>query len=147
LYYEHMFIKFAKKKRYMSRPKKERLIQMAPHFDGFEPAGSQYSRHSAVMIDFEEYEALNLCDYELLRHEEAAKLMNISRPTFTRIYERVRRKIAEAFIEGKPIRFNAGKSLTTHWFKCDNCNITFSHADNNRLICPVCKSNEIKINI
>ena len=54
-----------------------------------------------VSIDFEEYEALNLCDYELLNQAEAARLMKISRPTFTRIYESVRRKIARTIPGGR----------------------------------------------
>ena len=37
---------------------------MAPHFSGFNPQGVQSKPGSEVSINFEEYEALNLCDYE-----------------------------------------------------------------------------------
>ena len=76
---------------------------MAPCFGGFKPFGVLNEKQGRVMINIEEYEALKFCDYEHLTQLEAAELMNISRPTFTRIYESVRSKIARAFIEGLPI--------------------------------------------
>jgi len=47
----------------MARTKKNRLIQMAPHFGGFMPQGIQNKNGTEVYINFEDYEALNLCDY------------------------------------------------------------------------------------
>jgi predicted DNA-binding protein (UPF0251 family) len=130
----------------MARNKKDRLIQMAPHFLGFKPQGVQCKTSSEVSINFEEYEALNLCDYELLKHSEAAKLMKISRPTFTRIYESVRRKIAKAFIEGSCIHFENGNSIISGWYKCNDCQISFTLSDNSDKYCPVCKSQVITEN-
>jgi predicted DNA-binding protein (UPF0251 family) len=127
----------------MARNKKDRLIQMAPHFCGFSPQGVQSKPGSEVSINFEEYEALNLCDYELLNQSEAAKLMNISRPTFTRIYESVRRKIARAFIEGSYINFEDGNSTVSDWLKCDKCKISFTVTESTRNFCPICKSQVI----
>ncbi|MFT3844647.1 MAG: DUF134 domain-containing protein [Lacibacter sp.] len=130
----------------MARTKKNRLIQRAPHFEGFKPQGVQCNSGAEVTISFEEYEALNLCDYELLTQAEAAKLMNISRPTFTRIYESVRRKVATAFIEGGCIHFERGHADITDWYECSNCDITFTLIDNENKICPVCQSPSININ-
>lgn len=127
----------------MARTKKDRLIQMAPHFGGFAPIGVLSESHNEVLINFEEYEALNLCDYELLTQAEAAVLMNISRPTFTRIYESVRRKIAKAFIEGSPIHFEGGNVAFDNWYKCNTCQITFSLISEGDKCCPFCKSNMI----
>ena len=127
----------------MARNKKDRLIQMAPHFWGFKPQGVQSKPGSEVSINFEEYEALNLCDYELLNQSEAAKLMNISRPTFTRIYESVRRKIAKAFIEGSSIDFENGNSSVSDWLKCNKCQISFTVTDSTGNYCPICKSQVI----
>jgi predicted DNA-binding protein (UPF0251 family) len=124
----------------MARNKKDRLIQMAPNFSGFRPQGVQCQSGSEVSINFEEYEALNLCDYELMKQSEAAKMMKISRPTFTRIYESVRRKIAKAFIEGSCIHFENGNSIMSDWYRCNNCHITFTLIDNTDKCCPVCKS-------
>jgi len=141
-----MFIIFAKKN-VMARTKKNRLIQMAPHFCGFKPQGVQCKKGSEVFIDFEEYEALNLCDYELLTQAEAAKMMKISRPTFTRIYESVRRKIAKAFIEGSCIHFEGGNVDISSWYKCEHCKITFTLGDEATKACPLCKKEVITQNV
>ncbi len=130
----------------MARNKKDRLIQMAPNFCGFKPQGIQSKPGSEVSINFEEYEALNLCDYEILNQSEAAKLMNISRPTFTRIYESVRRKIAKAFIEGSSILFEDGNSSVSDWLKCNKCQISFTVTDSTGNYCPICKSQVITDN-
>ena len=124
----------------MTQNKKDRLIQMAPNFCGFKPQGVQCKSGSEVSISFEEYEALILWDYELLKQSEAAKMMKISRPTFTRIHESVRRKIAKAFIEGSCIHFEHENSIMYEWFKCNNCQITFTIPENFNKYCPICKS-------
>jgi uncharacterized protein len=131
----------------MARTKKNRLIQMAPHFSGFKPFGIQGKKGTEVFIHFEEYEALNLCDYELLTQAEAAKMMKVSRPTFTRIYESVRRKIAAAFIEGSNIYFGGGHVDIESWFKCENCKITFTLPGNAVKACPLCGKIVITENI
>lgn len=130
----------------MARIKKKRLVQMAPCFGGFKPFGVLNEKHSRVMINIEEYEALKLCDYEHLTQAEAAKLMNISRPTFTRIYESVRSKIAQAFIQGLPIIYEGGDSLIAEWYTCDKCEITFTLKDGGEMNCPLCKNKEITLN-
>lgn len=130
----------------MARTKKHRLIQMAPHFTGFKPQGLQSKKSEVVIIQFEEYEALKLCDYELLTQAEAASMMNVSRPTFTRIYESVRRKIAKAFIEGNYIRFEGGNVDLASWYTCTNCNITFTLTNELDHSCPFCKKYEISLN-
>jgi uncharacterized protein len=124
----------------MARLKKNRNIQMAPVFKGFKPQGLPYKMTGETHIDLEEYEALKLCDYELLTQAEAAKMMNISRPTFTRIYENVRRKIARAFIEGTCIHFGGGCVDIAMWYHCAHCKITFTLTDVSLPLCPFCKS-------
>jgi predicted DNA-binding protein (UPF0251 family) len=130
----------------MARTKKDRLIQMAPHFCGFKPQGVQCNAGAEVFINFEEYESINLCDYELLTQAEAAKLMKISRPTFTRIYESARRKIAKAFVEGGCIHFEGGNVSILDWYKCPKCKISFTLTDKSVKQCPLCKSDVITEN-
>lgn len=127
----------------MPRTKKHRFIQMAPHFNGFKPLGVQCKNGREVNINFEEYEALKLCDYELLTQAEAATMMNISRPTFTRIYESVRRKIARAFIEGSCIRFEGGNVEFARWYKCQRCRVSFTLEDGASQVCPLCRKDDI----
>ena len=65
---------------------------------------------------------MKICDYDLQKHEEAAKLMNISRSTFSRIYESARRKITKAFANVCTIEFNGGCArFYAVWLKCPDC--------------------------
>ncbi|OPX94719.1 MAG: hypothetical protein A4E62_02823 [Syntrophorhabdus sp. PtaU1.Bin002] len=54
-----------------------------------------------IGLGLDELEALRLADLEGLYQEEAAARMNVSRPTFGRIINEARRKVADAIINGK----------------------------------------------
>ncbi|HBG54400.1 MAG TPA: hypothetical protein DDW70_09370, partial [Rikenellaceae bacterium] len=72
----------------MARPKKLRKITNPPKIKGFSPIRPfQGNGSSPVLLDYDEFEALRLSDYELKSQSEAAVEMGISRPTFARIYE------------------------------------------------------------
>ena len=47
-------------------------------------------------------------DLEGMEQEEAAKKMNISQPTFSRLVEEARKKIADAIVNGKAIKIEGG---------------------------------------
>lgn len=92
-----------------------------------------------ISIQYEEYEALRLADYENLSHEEAAKQMNVSRPTFTRIYEKIRKKVAQAFVEGKTILIEGGNvEFDKQWFRCTSCHTVFHVPEGKKPICTSC---------
>ena len=129
----------------MARTKKNRLIQMAPHFNGFRPKGLPGKCATEVIISFEEYEAIKLCDYELLTQAEVANLMNVSRPTFTRVYESARRKIAQALVEGSAIVFESGNSEIMKWHHCSGCGISFTLNTGTEPCCPLCKDINITL--
>ncbi len=75
-----------------------------------------------VVLTIDEYEAIRLADYENLTHEEAAKKMNISRPTFTRLLESAHSKISDAIINGKAIRIEGGDfNFLGKRYQCRNC--------------------------
>ena len=65
-----------------------------PHFKGFRPIGLPEENHP-VVLNYDEYEAIRLSDFELYGQVEAAQVMGISRPTYARIYESARRKFTE----------------------------------------------------
>jgi uncharacterized protein len=131
----------------MARIKKSRLIQRAPSFGGFTPLGVQQSISKEVVVSYEEYEAFTLCDYELLKHEEAAGLMGVSRPTFTRIYSSARRKLAQALAEAATIRIEGGSvELATRWFHCSACGIDFNTEGEADARCPLCSSSNVTQN-
>jgi len=126
----------------MPRPKKIRKITNPPKIKGFRPIG-HLSRKNPVVINFEEYEAIRLCDYELMDQLAASKIMEVSRPTFTRIYESARRKVATAFAEAKSIVFEGGKvSFDNEWFFCESCGAFFNNTAFNKevTVCALCGS-------
>lgn len=90
--------------------------------EGFKPFGVPMRELEPVVLLYEEYEAIRLADYENLTQEEAAQKMNISRPTFTRLYDKARKIIAKAFVEGKAIFIQGGTYVTdSYWYRCYNC--------------------------
>jgi predicted DNA-binding protein (UPF0251 family) len=131
----------------MPRRKTARKIVAPPSFKGYKPVGS-IKKPSKEFIEllYEEYEALKLTDYDGMNHAEAAVLMGISRPTFARIYDKARKKIAKALVEVKEIKTVYGNAvLDKNWFTCKKCNTRFSIPQNvKELRCAMCKSEEIE---
>jgi len=106
----------------MPRPKRYRTIENPPIMEGFKPFGISMTDLEPAILLFEEYESMRLADYLGLTQEQAAEKMNVSRPTFTRIYEKTRRTIAQAFVEGKAIFIEGGNYHTDDcWYKCEHC--------------------------
>ena len=131
----------------MPRTKKNRIIQRAPNFSGFKPFGVQNSSTSEVMLHYEEYEAIKLYDYDKLNQEEASKMMHVSRPTFTRIYQSAKQKLAKALVEVAVISFEGGKAIIgIAWYTCTDCDIAFSINNDNGTKCPLCGSNDVTEN-
>ena len=101
----------------MSRPKKCRILRSSPEVIYFKPVGIPRRELETEIIDHDEYEAFKLTAYDKLLQEEGAKRMEISRPTFTRMYNSAIQKIARAIIEGKSIEIDAlqtaGKTKTS----------------------------------
>lgn len=95
---------------------------MLPHMEGYKPFGIPMRDLESVYLVYEGFEAIRLVDYENLTQEEAAERMNISRPTFTRLYDKARKNVARAFVEGKALVFQGGDFVTEDfWYKCQNC--------------------------
>lgn len=92
----------------MPRPKRARKIFSLPLIKGFKPFGNQGKQTETLSMLLEEYEAIKLADYNHFTQEHAAEKMNVSRPTFTRIYDSARKVIAQAFVEGKAIVIEGG---------------------------------------
>ncbi|MDY0103521.1 MAG: DUF134 domain-containing protein [Lentimicrobium sp.] len=126
----------------MSRPRRSRKIFRPPLIGGYLPYGSSKDNGESVSLLFEEYEAIRLADYEGLPQQDAAFRMGISRPTFSRVYDMARQKIAKAIVEGLPFKIDGGSVYFSElWYKCDHCNTSFSTAvENEPENCPVCRS-------
>ena len=92
----------------MARPKRCRRIADLPGATVFEPAGVPARSLVEIVLTVDEFEALRLADYEGLYQKQAAERMGISRPTFGRIVEAARRKVAWALVEGGVLRIEGG---------------------------------------
>jgi predicted DNA-binding protein (UPF0251 family) len=74
----------------------------------FKPAGVPAKELTQVEIHLDELEAIRLVDGEGLDHADAAERMKVSRSTVGRILERVRKKIAQALVEGQALFIEQG---------------------------------------
>jgi predicted DNA-binding protein (UPF0251 family) len=128
----------------MPNKKRRRRVMMPPLMQGFKPVGVPLRKLEPVDMTYEEFESVRLMDYENLNQLEASEKMNISRPTFTRLYDNARKKIAKAFVEGTSIMIKGGDYIADdYWFRCYKCNevmITLKPVDN----CTNCNSEDIK---
>lgn len=98
----------------MARTDKVRTVKSIPKKLEFRPAGESPYKLKKVGLTVDEYEAIRLADFEGKSHEDAAKLMSISRPTFSRIVEKARKKISEFIVEGKKLVIEGGHFEVLH---------------------------------
>ncbi len=106
----------------MPRPFKSRKICNPPMMNGFQPFGMPFCEYEKVNLQFDEYESIKLVNYEFLSQDIAAQKMDISRPTFTRIYNNALKKIARAFVECLFIEIEGGNvAFEKEWYKCKKC--------------------------
>lgn len=115
----------------MPRPCKNRRIGNPPRMKGFKPFGQPLCKLEVVKLTFEEYESIRLINYEMQSQDQAAGQMNVSRPTFTRIYNKALKTIAKAFVEGKAIEIEGGNyEFEKIWFRCKKCHKLIEGLDN-----------------
>jgi len=131
------------------RIKTIRKVLNPPTIKGFKPYGPESFAQDMEPVNllFEEYEALRLSDYDMLNHHQASVMMQVSRPTFTRIYASALQKIAKAFVEGRQISISGGKVyFDSDWYQCHECTCLFNNPNKEQTIlnCPLCGSQKIE---
>lgn len=89
----------------MVRPRICRKIRFNPSITYFKPRGVPLRDLDEVILQRDELEALRLKDLEGLDQSVCAEKMNISQPTFHRLVVLARKKISNALINGKSIKF------------------------------------------
>lgn len=92
----------------MPRPCFRRKIWGIPPSSYFRPEGDIPSREEEVVLSLDQLEAIRLADLENLYQEEAAQRMGVSRSTFGRILDSAHKKVAEALVQGKPLKIEGG---------------------------------------
>jgi uncharacterized protein len=106
----------------MPKPLIIRKVIKPPVMSGFKPYGMLLCELDPVKLQFDEYESIKMVHYQKLPQDEAAQNMGISRPTFTRLYNKALNKIATAFVEGLPIQIEGGNVVfAKEWYKCTKC--------------------------
>lgn len=143
-----MFIIFVSKiiiKYFMSRPQNNRIVHEPPIFTDFKPIGVRGVSLDQVLLNLDEFEAFRLADYVGLSHEEASEEMEISRPTFTRLIEKARKKIADFIVNGKVLNIDGGNiHFRNNIIRCKSCGQMFRMKFNENIDeCPVCHSKNI----
>ena len=124
----------------MPRPKQDRKISIPPLMKGFKPFGIPRRMLSSVSLLYDEYEAIRLLDYEGMNQDQAAVQMNVSRPTLTRIYEKARKTIAQALVEGNMIVIEGGNvQFDRAWYRCRRCYKLIGGLENH-VHCKDCKT-------
>jgi len=128
------------------KPRKKRDVLYPPGFQYFKPQGIPMHSLNTVCMTVDEYEAIRLSDYKKLKHEEAARQMNISRPTFTRLLESAHNKTSDAIVNGKAVRIEGGDfNFLGKRYSCRKCGFYWNiekYAGSD-LSCPNCDSPEI----
>lgn len=134
----------------MARPAKLRCVAQLPTVGFFRPVGIPANDLQGIRLSLEELEAIRLKDLEGLEQEECAQQMRVSRPTFHRILQSARVKLADALNNGKAIQIEGGDfELAQRLFRCGNdgheWNVPFeAMAQKLPLSCPKCLSGNIQ---
>lgn len=132
----------------MGRPPRWRRVSYIPLTTYFKPAGIPLRELEEVCLSIEEVEAIRLKDLEDLEQEQCAGKMNVSRPTFVRVLDSGRKKLAEALIKGRAIRIEGGNfEMAASRFRCRNehvWEVSQSTVENpSPQLCPTCNTSEI----
>ena len=133
----------------MARPRTCRCVDFIPSVVYFKPRGIPMVDLEEVCLLVEELEAVRLKDGEGLEQEECGRLMKVSQPTFHRVLESARRKIAEALVQGKAIRIEGGDfEMAERKFACRSCGhsweVPFCTGQRGiDMTCPNCASRDI----
>jgi Predicted DNA-binding proteins len=78
-----------------------------------------------ISLSVDEYEVIRLIDYEAYTQEQCAAQIGVARTTVTEIYDRARKKIAAALVEGSALVIGGGHyslcSTAQCRMKCRRC--------------------------
>jgi predicted DNA-binding protein (UPF0251 family) len=125
-----------------------RRVAAPPRCSFFKPAGIPLNRLEEVELSVDELEALRLADLEGLYQDAAAVRMEVSRPTFARIVEASRRKVAQALVHGRALRIGGGPVAFAgqRRFRCGDCRHEWSapFGTGRPEGCPSCRSGSFR---
>ncbi len=91
----------------MSRPRKSRRVCHFPETLEFVPL-RRAEEGAPIVLTIDEYETVRLIDKEGLSQEACSLRMQVARTTAQKIYDTARKKLADALVEGRPLRIEGG---------------------------------------
>ena len=91
----------------MPRPRKYRKVCHFPQTLAFLPADGGEEKE-AVILTVDEYETIRLIDREGYSQEQCGEFMQVARTTVQAVYADARRKLADAIVDGRPLRIEGG---------------------------------------
>lgn len=106
----------------MARPTKCRRVCHFPEVLEFSPTGEAVGE--PVILTIDEFETIRLIDKEGLSQEECGTQLGVGRTTAQKIYDRTRKKLAEALVLGLPIKIEGGD------YRLCNGNADFCYKNN-----------------
>jgi predicted DNA-binding protein (UPF0251 family) len=129
----------------MPRPKNNRIVHQPPFFTEFRPFGRSDRSTEKIILNLDEFEAIRLADLIGMSHEKAAAEMEISRPTFSRLIEKSRKKMAEFIFYGKSLRIYGGNiHFRRNIIQCVDCGHMYNLSVNETMTqCPECYSKNL----
>ena len=92
----------------MPRPVKCRKVCCLPKNAGFTPLDDSCEK-TPVFLTVDEYEAIRLIDKEGFSQEECGERMEVARTTVQQIYTSARKKLADALVDGLPLKIGGGE--------------------------------------
>ncbi len=81
-----------------------------PKTCSFTPSAGR-STERTVVLTMDEYECIRLIDKEGFSQEASGRQMGVARTTVQKIYETARQKLAEALVNGLPLRIEGGEYM------------------------------------
>ena len=130
----------------MPRPENNRIVYKPPVFTEFKPTFVQAKELQNSFLSIDEFEAIRLADYAGLSHLEAAREMSISRPTFSRLILKARKKMADFIVLGRRLTIEGGNiHFKNNILQCDNCGYNIvSKIGELYEFCPECNSRQLR---
>ncbi|RLI96856.1 MAG: hypothetical protein DRO96_02145 [Candidatus Aenigmatarchaeota archaeon] len=131
----------------MPRPRKYRFVGTEPEVLYFKPRAIPLRDLEEVKLNLEEFEAVRLKDWKGMSQEQCAKQMKISRPTFQRVLQSARKKVADFLVNGRSLRIEGGTYvINARRFRCRKCGYAWNRERGKGRpgACPKCGSSDIR---
>ncbi len=126
----------------MDRTRKCRMVKNPPKHNLFKPTGVAINDLEVINLTIDEFEAIRLADLEGLDQQEASERMGISRPTFTRLIQKARLKVATFLVESRGLNIEGGNiHFKKDIVECLDCGTRIEiEFENKDVKCPNCGS-------